>query len=265
MVQQTTINPWGSSMPTNFTNNNPQLFANGGNNGTVPGHNAQPPLAAPQQQAQVTGNPFAVSMPQPVIQHYTGFQQPATNPGTWNSQSRPDQTLEPQNTNPFANLSSSITGNKPQLDKTNPFGGTRFSNANTTAFTFQLESNPEKALVTATGNNPFKVSDHTTNVFNGAYQKPETQPLKLQPTAGGLESLPTLAVFPETQREQIRNTQIANAQQNLAMQATGHYQQQFAGQMQFQQPQMSQGQYPNQHMSQPMSQAAGVYNGPSLI
>jgi hypothetical protein len=71
--------------------------------------------------------------------------------------------------------------------------------------------------------NPFKVSLTTADLFSR--QQPQ-QPLQQQPTAGGLERLPTVPVFPQTQtaaaRQQALNGAAMQLQQPLQ---TGHWQQ----------------------------------------
>lgn len=152
--------------------------------------------------------------------------------------------LQRSNTNPFALLAATATGNV-AVNPSNPFGNTRFANNQTTAFSFQ--QTPQRVSVTATGSNPFMVSQTTTNVFDSAAQQKQPA-LKAQPTAGGLENLPTVPVFPQTQQEQVRNAYIDNARMNLNQQATGQLQQHQLMQQQQQQWQLQQ-----------------IYNGPSLI
>lgn len=151
----------------------------------------------------------------------------------------PQGNLQRQNTNPFSPLRSSITGNAISINASNPFENTRFANKNTTALSFQRTSSVEPIQASATGRNPFQVSQTTSNVFNQAENKPQ-QTLRPQATAGGLENLPHIAVFPQTQQEQVRNAYLQQAQQNLMSQSNWQQQQQQLA----------------HHMA---------YNGPSLI
>lgn len=206
---------------------------------------------------QATGqNPFLRSDWQPVVQQYTGFQnlqQPS-------QQSAPSsQVISAQTTqsNPFLHMSKtgSATAN---VDSNNPFGGTRFGNPNTTAYTFNKPEASQRVSVTATGSNPFKVSDLTAKMFESASKKGPL-PIKAQPTAGGLENLPTIPVFPQTQQDNIRQSYINQAKFNLVSQATG---QQVAPQ--YQQMQHTQFQQQPQMMMQ-QTRPVSLNQEPSLI
>lgn len=206
-------------------------------------------------------------------------------------QQQPTQQFQPQQTgqqllvsqhtnNPFSGSSTTPTGQPVAVNSTNPFGNTRFSNSQTTPYSFSQDRN-KRVSVTATGSNPFKVSQTTTSVFDHAEQNKSQQALQKQPTAGGLELLPTIAAFPETQQEQVRNTYILNAQNNLTLQATGQQfgNQQFTGQtQQFQQPHLQhqpqhvQNRFFQQQLQQQQTQQQpqqiqqqAFYNEPSLI
>lgn len=263
LVQHTTSNPWGTQAVVQPQQINPAFTGAG-----FGGYGQQPSLG-PQQTGQIfqqaTGsNPFVQQLQLngyvPVTSHFTGFQPTQTVPML------PQQTssLSRANTNPFARMTSTATGTSVVVNPTNPFGNTRFANANTTAYSFQKDQTPEKVSVTATGSNPFNVSLTTTSVFNSAAQKQTQQsPLKPQVTAGGLENLPTIPVFPQTQQEQVRNAYLDQAKFNLQQQATGQMQHQWPQQQfnqQFNQP-FQQQEYGQQ---QPQLQYS-LYNGPSLI
>lgn len=279
--------------------------------------------AQPQVQPQSTGtNPFlqnsSTGNPYQPNHQYNGqlqqqntqqFNQPVQPQMTQQTQQMQPQLsqqntqfgLQRSNTNPF----SSMTGNGRALStnstgSTNPFANTRFAlGSNTTALSFnnasssQQKQEPLKA--SSTGSNPFKVSETTTNLFNNVESNNQKQQaLRPQVTAGGLEHLPTISVFPQTQQEQQKQQYLNNAQMGLHQQMTGsnpQYQQQAPSQMQ--QPQMQpqstqqylQGQQPfNQQFPQQMqpqqTQPFGVpsanqnnqpifanntYDGPSLI
>lgn len=272
LVQQSTYNPWSSAVPTGF------------GFGQSAAHN---PFSQQGYQPNQTGfQPQFTGFPSPaqqLPQQATGFQgmqnqgfqngpnSAPSNASTQNTfgnsvQSFPSQSqntgvnnpsLQKADTNPFSGLTSSVT-----VNPTNPFGNTRFANSHTTALSFDKDA-PSKVSVTATGSNPFQVSQTTTNVFNNAaaqqQQQQQQQPvLKPQPTAGGLERLPTIPVFPQTQQEQARNGFLENAWMNLHNQTTSQQQQQ---QLQQQQQQQQFQQYPQQYPQQYQH----VYNGPSLI
>ncbi|KAK6881327.1 ENTH domain-containing protein C19F8.03c [Candida tropicalis] len=173
--------------------------------------------------------------------------------------------LQRNNTNPFANVAGQqftqpmqqqfTQQTQPQLQpqSTNPFANTRFAaNSHTSAFTFDNGASQQQQQIQAnsTGSNPFKVSQTTSKLFED-YSKNQQgqQVLKPQPTAGGLEQIPTIPVFPETQQEAQRQFYFQNAQTGLYAQA---FHQQQPQQQQPQQQQFVQPQYTN-------------YDGPSLI
>lgn len=312
LVQQATINPWGTALPASFAPvfQYPSADVNANPTGAGFGNytqglldpaqqqqiqqqqqqqqlqflqqqqqqQQQAQLQIQQQQQQQTGsNPFMAGHPQPVVQQYTGFQSTLPpNMGISSQVTSPVGGLQRSNTNPFSQMAPSATGNKISVDSTNPFGGTRFANSHTTAFTFNNATIHEKIDPSATGSNPFKVSDATTRAFNSASEHQKPQAIKAQPTAGGLEHLPTVPVFPETQQEQTRNYHLQNARTNLINQATGNFQQpvqqpfqQMQQPNQWQQMQPTQQQQwqstpqwqPGMQMQQPPTQ----YHEPSLI
>lgn len=198
------------------------------------------------------------------------FQQQPTQQFQQTNQFQGSQShLSAQHTNnPFSSLPTTPTG-QPQpvaVNSTNPFGNTRFANSRTTPYSFSQDRD-KRVSVTATGSNPFKVSQTTTSVFDNA-EKQKPQALQRQPTAGGLEHLPTIAAFPETQQEQTRNAYILNAQTNLTAQTTGQMQQFQQNQLQHQ-PQHAQNQYFQQQLQQQpfqqQQQPQAFYNEPSLI
>lgn len=179
-------------------------------------------------------------------------------------------------TNPFSNSGSSMANQQLNSMNTgsNPFFNTRFSqNSSTTPLSFANDK-PQQVTSTATGSNPFKVSETTTNLFNNVSNGPQPQ-LKPQPTAGGLENLPTVPVFPDTQQESQKQYYLNNARMELQQQMTNN--QQFPQQPSQQQPQQQQWNQPHQFQQmQPQytqnyqqPQQASMYNntyeGPSLI
>ncbi|QBM85434.1 ANTH domain-containing protein [Metschnikowia aff. pulcherrima] len=289
LVQQTTFNPWGTSLPAAFSPvSQYPPDVNGNPTGTGFGNYGQTLIEQAQQtqqiqqmqqqqpiQVQVTlqqtgSNPFLVQA-QPVIQLYTGFQSHTMphNAGHYGPHTGPNGGLLRSNTNPFSQMAQSSTGDKTSVDPSNPFGSTRFAKNHTTAFTFDNEPITEKIDPSITGTNPFKVSEATTHAFNSATERHNPQMIKAQPTAGGLENLPTISVFPETRQEQIQNFHLQNARANLLDQATvspqSFGQQSFQPMLQhsqWQQMQPSQQQWqPTQQWQQP----APHYNEPSLI
>ncbi|GME97524.1 unnamed protein product [[Candida] boidinii] len=125
-----------------------------------------------------------------------------------------NNTVKRSSTNPFA--LDSISEKQPlqsQITGTNPFTNTRFATgSNTTPLTFNHTSNingssseSKRLTSTITGTNPFASAD--TTIPQSQLQQQHTlqqqphQTLKPQATAGGLENLPTIPVFPETKRE----------------------------------------------------------------
>ena len=203
----------------------------------------------------------------------------------------PQQPLQPQSTNPFmqqqqqqptlnrtdTNPFSKMTGQaQPGQTSANPFANTRFASSTTTALSANNGS-PAPILASVTGSNPFKVSETTTSLFNNVASQPhQVQALKSQPTAGGLENLPTIAVFPSTQQEAQKQYFLNNAQTGLQQQATAFQQQPFQQQqtyqntsMPFQQQQTQQFQPQfTQQLQYQQQQPQGFvnqYDGPSLI
>ncbi|CAK7902965.1 clathrin coat assembly protein AP180B [[Candida] anglica] len=221
--QQTQQQVQPQQIPSQFTSN----FTGAG----FGGYGAQIPQ-------QSTGNPFL----QPTGTGVAGIPMNGTSGG-----------LTRSDTNPFA----SMTGNAPlqpaSTGSANPFANTRFSsNSGTTSFTFNQPSTQQApSLASNSTGNPFKVSQTTTNLFNNvaASGTQQQQPLKTQPTAGGLENLPTVSVFPETQEATRQQTLLNNARMSLQPQQT-------YGQQQAWQPQQFQGQaaWPSQQFQSPQQQ-----------
>lgn len=275
VAQQSTSNPWNAqpAQPTAQPSQiNPTFTGAGfGGYGQQPTGSFQTGQTGQLGFQQTGSNPFLQQPQQPQQPQQNGYAPVSTQFTGFNSQPT-QQTFQPQqalqqntslaraNTNPFAHLAASSTGPSVQVNHTNPFGNTRFANANTTAYSFQKDQTPERVSVTATGNNPFNVSLTTTNVFDQAAQRQAQQsPLKPQVTAGGLEKLPTIAVFPQTQQDQVRNAYLDQAKFNLQQQSTSNLQGQWPQQL-FNQ-QLHQQQFVQQ---QPHLQYS-LYNGPSLI
>ena len=216
----------------------------------------------PQQlQAQHT-NPFIQPTPQlqqpQQPQQPVGLQRSNTNPFSSMATGQ-HQVSQQQFAQPYSQLNMNQQPQPLQAQSTNPFANTRFaSTSHTTAFTLdngsiqpqqqqQQQNQNQKIQANATGNNPFKVSQTTLQLFDNyalTQQQNQHQQLKPQATAGGLEHLPTIPVFPETQQEAQRQFYFQNAQ-------TGLYNQAFQPQQQQQQQQQVQ-QY-------------NYHDGPSLI
>lgn len=253
-----------------------------------PVQQAQPVQQAPTQQVHpaFTGAGFggygAQAQQQTGSNPFMQQQNGATTTQAFNYQLPPQQQsqitgLSRTNTNPFARASSSTT-TPLKSQSTNPFANSRFTQgSNTTALSFN--HGVQAIAPTSTGSNPFKVSQTTTNVFNNA-QSQQQQPLKPQATAGGLENLPTVAVFPQTQQEQQRNAFLQGARTGLQQQATSGYNQQFqqqpsgynqqfvqatGGQQTMFSPQQQFPQQFTQPAQQQFIQQPGHYDGPSLI
>ena len=111
------------------------------------------------------------------------------------------------------------------MSSNNPFSNSRFSsNSTTTPFTTQEEQESQaqrqreslsKIAPSHTGTNPFRLETSTTGTQYHAQGLPPVQELQPQPTAGGLENLPTIPVFPETQRHNYQQQLQQQAAQNL--------------------------------------------------
>lgn len=210
--------------------------------------------------------PFGQQQPQPFMQP----QQPQPFDQQQLQQSNPQLTqqntfgLNRSNTNPF----SMSNGTSPQPinpQSTNPFGNTRFSSgSNTTALSFNNGSKPEPIKATATGSNPFKVSETTSSLFNSAANV-QPQQIRPQPTAGGLENLPTVPVFPQTQQEQQKQQYLNNAKMELQMTGQQPLQQQQTQPFQPFQQQTTQNFQPFQQQPtqsfQPFQQQQTTQNG----
>ena len=203
-----------------------------------------------QQTQQFQQQPFQQQpfqqLPQQQTQQFQQFQ-PLQQQNTQPSLTRSD-------TNPFAyanrqSMQPANTGN--------PFANTRFATGSTTT----ALSNGGVGIApqrTYTGSNPFAVSETTSKLFDQA-STPKVQPIQHQPTAGGLENLPTIPVFPETQQQAIKTAYWNNAQASLHQNSTGYNQ--FL-------PNQPQSQFGYQGTgAQPIQQQPTylAYNGPSLI
>lgn len=177
--------------------------------------------------------------------------------------------LSRANTNPFSNLSSSLTTQQLHSTNTgsNPFFNTRFSqNSSTTPLSF-VNDKPQQVTSTSTGSNPFKVSETTSSLFNNVSNQPQPQ-LKPQPTAGGLENLPTIPVFPDTQQESQKQFYLNNARMELQQQMTNNQQFPQQQQQQWNQPPQFQQMQPQHTQNYPQPPQTSMYNnyeGPSLI
>ncbi|KAK6456688.1 ANTH domain-containing protein [Scheffersomyces xylosifermentans] len=259
-------------------------------------------VAQPQAQAQLpqnTGNPFLqgfTTSPNPLEQQQLQQQQLQQQQLQQLQQQQQQQQLSIQpfsqraETNPFATMRTASTGSalEPNHTSSNPFANTRFaSNTTTTALSFNNSPTANGATsipLTSTGSNPFKISQTSTDLFNKASSQQNAQPqqIKPQPTAGGLELLPTIPVFPETQQETQRQYYLNNAR-TVIEQQTGsqpQYQQQFLSQQQTQQ-QPVQNQFQQQPFQQQFTQqfspqftqfpqqaqqqTNNAYQGPNLI
>lgn len=216
--QQQTLQPLQQQQTQSFQANINPTFTGAGFGGY-----------GPQVASQQTGsNPFMQNGGQQAQQ----FQQQQTHqfqPQIGHDQPIQQQPIQQQSTQQFG---LSRTGTNPfstggqgiQPQNTNPFGNTRFaSGSSTTALSFN-KNTTQPVAATSTGNNPFKVSQTTTNLFNNASAQPAQQPIKAQPTAGGLERLPTIPVFPETQQNYQKEMYVNNARNGLQQQTTGFQQ-----------------------------------------
>lgn len=269
------------------------------------------------QQPQTTGsNPFLQNGIQPQATQPTPFSQsfaPQQQQQPMSQQNTQSFGLQRSNTNPFSSMTSNSLSRSNTLQPSatgsaNPFANSRFaSGSGTTALSFNHTSNgqsnePQPLKSSSTGSNPFKVSESTSNLFNKANDGSKAQQLRPQATAGGLENMSTIAVFPETQQEQQRQNYLNNAKASIQPQSTQQFQQMpqqmtnsfqpqmtnsfqpqmtnsFQPQMTQQFPQMTQ-QFPQmtqqlpqqmpQQTAQPQfqgqpQQSFSTYDGPSLI
>ncbi|RLV85763.1 hypothetical protein JA9_002036 [Meyerozyma sp. JA9] len=191
-------------------------------------------------------------LPQQQTQQFQQFQ-PMQQQNTQPSLSRSD-------TNPFAyanrqSMQPANTGN--------PFANTRFATGSTTT----ALSNGGVGIApqrTYTGSNPFAVSETTSKLFEQASAPKAQQPIQRQPTAGGLENLPTIPVFPETQQQAVKTTYWNNAQASLHQNSTG-YNQFSPSQPQNQFGYQGTGVQPVQQQPIQQQPTYSAYNGPSLI
>ena len=315
IVQQSTFNPWGSNLQPQQVQMLPQgTLPSGSSFVTLPAisqgqayqHNGIQQQSLQQQngltstftgagfggygsqlQLQTTGgNPFlqnAVTGPTQSFDNFASQQQQQQQQQQQLQQQQQQQLQQSMHsgisradTNPFSNSGSSMANQQLNSMNTgsNPFFNTRFSqNSSTTPLSFANDK-PQQVTSTATGSNPFKVSETTTNLFNNVSNGPQPQ-LKPQPTAGGLENLPTVPVFPDTQQESQKQYFLNNARMELQQQVANN--QQFPQQPSQQQPQQQQWNQPHQFQQmQPQytqnyqqPQQASMYNnnyeGPSLI
>ncbi|ODQ44984.1 hypothetical protein PICMEDRAFT_36159 [Pichia membranifaciens NRRL Y-2026] len=161
------------------------------------------------------------------------------------------QTPVQQTPNAFSTDSSLV---QPRV-LSNNFTGNGFgaSTSTTTPLTTQADQELQRRLqneahtggsnavrAVATGTNPFRLETHSTaspsHSSNGGLAT--VSELKMQPTAGGLERLPTVPVFPETQRDAYqqqlqRQAGIELSQQVLQKQMTSNpFSQQATGMIQ---------------------------------
>lgn len=213
------------------------------------GYGSQPQQLQPQHTNPFIQPTSQLQQPQQP-QQPIGLQRSNTNPFSSMATGQ-HQLSQQQFAQPYGQLNLNQQPQPLQAQSTNPFANTRFASAShTTAFTMdngsiqQQQQQPQKIQASATGNNPFKVSQTTLQLFDNYAHNQQQHPhqqLKPQATAGGLEHLPTIPVFPETQQEAQKQFYFQNAQ-------TGLYSQAFLSQQQQQQVQ----QYNN-------------HDGPSLI
>ncbi|VEU21334.1 DEKNAAE102326 [Brettanomyces naardenensis] len=240
VLQTTGFNPF-----SNFSGFRPSTLA------PVP-EVPQQPVPAPMVSVQVQQQPPALFTPAattggllfghaaqalPLGQpQFTGIQQaPAPQQGIQPTESAVRGNIRRSSTNPFA------LGSEQQLgsSSSNPFAQTRFSSTSgTTALSFQPNRPRQQSLPqltrSQTGSNPF------ASAAPAIVQQPPAQQFKRQATAGGLENLPTIPIFPETKKEAINQERQFQAAQELQQQKTENYlhqQQQVAANNPFAQPQ----------------------------
>ncbi|CCE73131.1 Piso0_000152 [Millerozyma farinosa CBS 7064] len=265
-VGQTFIVP-GQAQPLQpqSTNSNPFFQGpplNGGNQQLIQQQQQQLEQQQMQQQEQQRQQQLQQQMQQQEQQRQQQLQQQIQQQQQLQSQSQNSfnypQPLQQQNTNPFLNFQSPQSQPSQTFSdsSTNPFTSTRFSQNGTTAFTIP-ENKVENLSSNSTGGNPFKVSSSTTELFNRTGNR-QPQQLMRQPTAGGLETLPTVPIFPQTQDEAQRQAYLNNARLELQQQTTGNPNAQY----------LNQGQSwysANQPQVQQATNTGGFYDGPSLI
>ncbi|KAG7697218.1 hypothetical protein KL951_002580 [Ogataea haglerorum] len=270
VFQQTGYNPFTgfSQMTTGFSNQ------------PVNGNFSVQPQFVPQQtfQAAVPLQQIPESQPlqqipesQPVQQIHISQTQPIQQTSTFQP-FQPQQTTTLQRSSTIDALPPPTEQNvHPQL--TSSFTGTGFGGyssqppiqrQNTSSLKGNLKrqsTNPFALKRTSSSNNPFaklEATDTGTNPFRSA--SVSAQPLRSQPTAGGLENLPTVPVFPETKQE--FSQQQAHQQAVLQLrQAAAQHKAQMTGMNQQQTGYNPFAQ--NQTGYNPFG--GGVYNGPNLI
>lgn len=215
-------------------------------------------IPSPQQQAPASNVPIPSSVsslgyaPSQIgnIQPQDAF------PRAQTTDSVPTGSLKRSSTNPFA---SGSTQQNATLGS-NPFAQTRFaSDSSTTAISFSNSpiEQPASSQWKRASLNPFTsaapapTQERTSIVTQ--------QPLKPQATAGGLENLPTIPIFPETKKAAEQQQRNAMAGQELQQQKT---QLMFQQQQQLQQQQLQQQQLQQQQLQQLPLQGTptGSYN-----
>lgn len=268
----------------------------------------QPVVQQPILQQQTIQQP--ISIPQPMALQQTVGQVPTVQqagipPFSYTMNSVTQQPLSQQgvqriqttgtirgnlrktSTNPFALNTQKANGDI----SSNPFASTRFSNGSgTTAFSFSSNkpSIKQPGMVDRSSTNPF------ASAAPAQVQAQTTQQIKPQATAGGLENLPTIPIFPETKKAALEQQQMQQQQMQMQQQIQQQQFQQLQQQQQQQQqmpiqaqqfqqvplqqpvstasynPFLQPGQQQQQRPSQQSAQTGGqslssVYTGPNLL
>ncbi|KAG7881053.1 hypothetical protein KL905_002081 [Ogataea polymorpha] len=261
VFQQTGYNPFAG-----FTQ-----MATGFSNQPVNGNFSGQPQFVSQQNFQTTLPLQQIPESQPVQQIHMSQTQPLQQTSTFQP-FQPQQTATLQRSSTFDALPPPAEQNVyPQL--TSSFTGTGFGGYSpqppiqrqtTSSLRGNLKrqsTNPFALERSSSSNNPFaklEAAGTGTNPFRSG--SVSALPVQRQPTAGGLENLPTVPVFPETKQE--------SSQQQAHQQAVFQLQQ-AAAQHKAQMTGMSQQQTGYNPFAQNQTGynpfGSGVYNGPNLI
>ncbi|GME80466.1 unnamed protein product [Ambrosiozyma monospora] len=184
----------------------PQLLATGSDNFQAP------PLRTASTSDGFGNSPTSTQAPQFSNIHQQLAQQP--------QQIQPTQTgrgnLKRTSVNPFSISTIPEQGEIAPQATNNPFSNTRFgAGSTTTALSFEQNnsSQPKPLESTLTGTNPFTSAQPTLAQQQASKQQQQmgNGALISQPTAGGLENLPTVPVFPETIQQQHQSQLLQNA------------------------------------------------------
>lgn len=172
----------------------------------------------------VTGNPFSYN------NYTTGISSISGSHNPFNANSGLSRTVSM-----LAVPNSHVTGSL------NPFSNTNIV-MSPVSINSDISSFSTSAINAASHNPAGSMNPFASPQLRVEVQQPQS--LKMQPTFGGLENLPTVPAFPETQKQHQHDMMLKNAQVQLQL-ATNQiaFQQQFTGGIQMQSHQQLAGQY----------------------